>query len=319
MKADRGCTRILALDGSRAMATPSPGEVRAPMTDLRLVIITGLSGAGKTATSRVLEDLGFYVVDNLPPALIPTFANLCRASAQIDRAALVVDVRGREFFASASQALAELEADGVPYQILFLEADEGTLIQRYKESRRQHPMAPHARVADGIAEERRQLAPLRGRAHRVIDTSRMRQGELREELRELLAADAAGRMHLTILSFGFKHGIPPDADLVFDVRFLPNPHYVPDLRPRSGRETPVADYVLGWPVTRRFLDLLYPLVDFLLPNYQNEGRAELVLAVGCTGGRHRSVVIAQSLAEHLRAPGREVEVLHRDCDLPVEE
>lgn len=288
------------------------------MTDLRLVIITGLSGAGKTATSRALEDMGFYVVDNLPPALIPTFADLCRASAQIDRAALVFDVRGREFFASASQALAQLEANGVPYQILFLEADDAALISRYKESRRHHPMAPHGRVADGIAEERRQLGPLRGRAHRVIDTSHMRQGELREQLREMLMVEAGGRIQVTVLSFGFKHGLPPDADLVFDVRFLPNPHYVPDLRPRSGRESAVAEYVLGWPVTRRLLDLLYALVDFLLPNYQNEGRAELVLAVGCTGGRHRSVVVATALAEHLRAPGRMVEVLHRDCDLPPE-
>ena len=288
------------------------------MTNLRLVIITGLSGAGKTATSRALEDMGYYVVDNLPSALIPTFADLCRASAEIDRAALVVDVRGREFFASASQALAQLEAQGVPYQILFLEADDATLIQRYKESRRHHPMTPHGRVADGIAEERRQLGPLRGRAHRVIDTSHMRQGELREQLREVLAGEAGSRMRITVLSFGFKHGLPPDADLVFDVRFLPNPHYVPDLRPRSGRETAVSDYVLGWPVTRRFLDRLYALVDFLLPNYENEGRAELVLGVGCTGGRHRSVVIAAALAEHLRGPGRMVEVLHRDCDLPPE-
>jgi UPF0042 nucleotide-binding protein len=283
--------------------------------DLRLVIITGLSGAGKTAASRALEDMGFYVVDNLPPALIPTFAELCRASAQIDRAALVVDVRGREFFASTSQALAQLEAQGVPYQVLFLEADDQTLLQRYKETRRQHPMAAHGRLADGIAEERRLLAPLRGRAHRVIDTSRLRQAELRERLREALALDTSPRLRVTLLSFGFKHGLPPDADWVLDVRFLPNPHYVPELRAKSGRDEAVADYVLRWPVTRRLLELVCPLLDFVLPQLQGEGRAEVVIAVGCTGGRHRSVVIAEALAEHLRAGGRTVQVVHRDCDL----
>lgn len=290
---------------------------RAVLHDLRLVVITGLSGAGKSAASRALEDVGFYVVDNLPPALIPTFAELCRKSAEIDRAALVVDVRGREFFASAAQALAALESQGVLYQILFLEADDETLLQRYKESRRQHPMAPHGRVADGIAEERRQLAPLRGRAHRVIDTGRLRTGELRTSLQEWLHAGGGGsRLRVTLVSFGFKHGLPPDADLVLDVRFLPNPHYVPDLRPHSGRDRDVADYVLGWPVTRRYLELTFAWLDFLLPHYQGEGRAELVVAVGCTGGRHRSVVVAAAIAEHLRAPGRIVDLMHRDCDRP---
>ncbi len=284
------------------------------MHDLRLVVITGLSGAGKTAASRALEDVGFYVVDNLPPALIPTFAQLCRGSADIDRAALVIDIRGREFFASAAQALADLEAAGVPFRMLFLEAEDDVLIQRYKESRRQHPMAPHGRIAEGIARERAQLAPLRGRANRVIDTGGLRPGELRTRLQEWLHAEAAARLRVTVLSFGFKHGLPPDADLVLDVRFLPNPQYVPDLRPHSGRDREVAEYVLRWPLTVRYLELTQGWLDFLLPHYEGEGRAELVIAVGCTGGRHRSVVVASSIAEHLRAPGRMVDLVHRDCD-----
>ena len=293
-----------------------PPEGRHPsLSDLRLVVITGLSGAGKTEASRVLEDAGYYVVDNLPASLIPTFAELCRKSAGIDRAALVIDIRGREFFADAAAALAQIESEGVPFEILFLEADEDTLIQRYKESRRRHPMAPEGRVADGIAEERLRLGPLRGRAHRIIDTGGLPRADLRARLRDLYAGGPPARLRISVVSFGFKHGLPPDADLVLDVRFLPNPFYVPELRARSGREPEVAEYVLGWPATRRFLDLASALLDFLVPNYQSEGRAELVIAIGCTGGRHRSVVVARSLAEHLRGPGRGVAVVHRDCDL----
>ncbi len=284
------------------------------MSDLRLVIITGLSGAGKTEASRVLEDAGYYVVDNLPPSLIPTFAELCRKSAGIDRAALVVDIRGREFFADAAAALAEIEAQGVPFEILFLEADDDTLIGRYKESRRSHPMAPDGRVADGIAGERLRLGPLRGRAHRIIDTGGLPRADLRARLRGLYAEGAQARLRISVVSFGFKYGLPADADLVLDVRFLPNPYYVPELRAKSGREPDVAKYVLRWPATRRFLDLAGALLDFLIPNYQTEGRAEVVLAIGCTGGRHRSVVVARALAEHLRGPGRRVALVHRDCD-----
>ncbi len=287
-----------------------------PLTDVRLVVITGLSGAGKTEASRAMEDMGFYVVDNLPPTLIPTFADLCRGSAHIDRAALVLDVRGREFFASVSAELQRLKARGIPYQILFLQAEDETLIHRYKESRRQHPMAPHGRVADGIAAERRLLAPLRDQANQVLDTDRLQQGELRARLRQIFGEGQSAQLRITVLSFGFKHGLPPDADLVLDVRFLPNPHYDLGLRGFTGRDPIVAAYVLERPETARFLELTRPLLDFLVPRYQAEGRAELVLAVGCTGGRHRSVVVATVLAEHLRAPGRTVEVVHRDVERP---
>ena len=284
------------------------------MSDVRLVVITGLSGAGKTEASRALEDMGFFVVDNLPPALIATFADLCRGSRQIDRAALVVDARGGEFFADALAALQQLRARGVRYEILFLQAEDETLILRYKESRRQHPMAPHGRVADGIAEERRLLAPLHDRADYVLATDSLRQGGLRAQLRQLFGAPAGLPLRVTVISFGFKYGLPPDADLVLDVRFLPNPHYDPRLRERSGLDAQVAAYVLERPETGQFLALARPLLDFLLPHYQAEGRAEVVLAIGCTGGRHRSVALAASLGEHLRGGGRTVEVVHRDVD-----
>lgn len=281
---------------------------------VRLVVITGLSGAGKTEASRALEDMGFFVVDNLPPALIATFADLCRDSQQIDRAALVIDARGGEFFSDALAALERLRSRGIPYEILFLQADDETLIQRYKESRRQHPMAPHGRVADGIAQERRVLAPLRDHAAYVLATDRLRQGELRAQLRQWFG-EASGRpLRVTVVSFGFKHGLPPDADLVLDVRFLPNPHYDPRLRAGSGRDPQVADFVLHRPETARFLALTQPLLDFLLPQYQAEGRAELVLAIGCTGGRHRSVAVAEALGDHLRSGARSVEVVHRDVE-----
>ena len=284
------------------------------MSDVRLVVITGLSGAGKTEASRALEDMGFFVVDNLPPALIATFADLCRGSRQIDRAALVVDARGGEFFADALAALQQLRARGVRYEILFLQAKDETLIVRYKESRRQHPMAPHGRVADGIAEERRLLAPLHDRADYVLATDSLRQGGLRAQLRQLFGAPAGQLLRVTVISFGFKYGLPPDADLVLDVRFLPNPHYDPRLRERSGLDAQVAAYVLERPETEQFLALARPLLDFLLPHYQAEGRAEVILAIGCTGGRHRSVALAASFGEHLRGAGRTVEVLHRDVD-----
>ena len=289
-----------------------------PVAELRLVLITGLSGAGKTEASRALEDAGFYVVDNLPAALIPTFAELCAGSAHVDRAALVVDIRGREFFSSVAGTLDQLVQRGVPYELLFLDADDAVLVRRYKESRRRHPLAPAGRVSDGIAEERRRIAPLRARAQRVIDTTGLRPAELRARVRALYAGDGAPRLAVTLVSFGFKHGLPADADLVLDVRFLPNPHYDLELRPLSGRDRPVADYVLRAPVTRRFLELVEPLLDFLLPHYAAEGKAQLVVAIGCTGGRHRSVVVAECLAEHLRRPGYTVESVHRDCDLDAE-
>ncbi len=279
-----------------------------------MVIVTGLSGAGKTEASRVLEDLGFYVVDNLPATLIPTFADLCRTSGHVSRAALVLDIRERGFFATAQSALSELEARGIPFRVLFLEASDEVLVRRYKQSRREHPLARSRRVIDGITEERQLLGPLRGIATRILDTSLLRPAELREELRRTFTQDDGARMRVHIVSFGFKHGLPSDADLVLDVRFLPNPYYVPDLGRHSGRDREVAEYILGWPVTMRFFELLFPFVDYLVPQYEKEGKAQLVIALGCTGGRHRSVVVGERLAEHLGAEGRAVTIVHRDCD-----
>jgi len=281
---------------------------------LRLVIITGLSGAGKTLACRAMEDMGFYVVDNLPATLIPTFVQLCRSSAHVQRAALVLDIRGREFFAAATAALDTLTAQGVSFEVLFLEASDEVLIRRYKESRRQHPLAHDRRLQEGIAEERALLAPLRMRASRVVDTTHLRPAELRAQLAEYFGPAEATRMGVQVVTFGFKHGLPSDADLVFDVRFLPNPYYLPELRPRSGLEPEIAEYVLRGPTTARFLELLYGLLDFLLPLYEKEGKPQLVVAFGCTGGRHRSVVVGELLASRLRAQGWSVAVVHRDCD-----
>jgi UPF0042 nucleotide-binding protein len=299
-------------------AERTKGDGRDTVEDLQLVVVTGLSGAGKSQASHALEDLGFYCVDNLPPALIPTFAELCAGSAgRVNRAALVVDIRGREFFDDAAAALQELEARGYPYQILFLEASDDALVNRYRVTRRRHPLAPSGRVLDGIAEERRRLEPLRGRAHRIIDTTDLGPRQLRERLLEIYGeGPATGAMTVNVVSFGFRHGLPRDADLVMDVRFLPNPHYVPSLRALTGNDPAVRAYLLEWPVVHRFLDLFGALCDFLMPQYVAEGKSQVTLAIGCTGGRHRSVVVGNWLAERLRAQGFAVHVDHRDCDRP---
>lgn len=282
-----------------------------------MLVVTGLSGAGKSEASHALEDLGFYCVDNLPPTLIPTFAELCAGSSgRVNRAALVVDIRGREFFDDVAAALQELESRGFSYQILFLEASDDALVNRYKQTRRRHPLSPSGRIVDGIAEERRRLEPLRGRAHRIIDTSRLGPRNLRERLLDIYGDGRSTALTVTVLSFGFKRGLPRDADLVVDVRFLPNPHYVPSLSEQSGNDPDVESYVLQWPVTQRFLHLFGALCDFLVPQYAAEGKAHVTIAIGCTGGRHRSVVVGNWLAERLRGQGVPVRVDHRDCALP---
>lgn len=284
------------------------------MERVRFVIITGLSGAGRSEAVRCLEDLGFFCVDNLPPTLIPKFAELClQSGGRLSRIALVVDIRGREFFDSAVEALEELERRGLAYEILFLEASDEVLVRRFKETRRRHPLAHEGRVVEGLAEERRRLEVLRGRARHIIDTSSLTPRELRRRLAELFAdGDPAARMSVHLLSFGYKYGLPLDADLVLDVRFLPNPHYVASLRPLTGEEAAVREYVLKWPLTRRFLTKAWSFLSFLLPHFVSEGKAQLTVAVGCTGGQHRSVVIANILAERVRHHGFPVTVTHRD-------
>jgi UPF0042 nucleotide-binding protein len=283
------------------------------LNSLKFVLITGLSGAGKTETVRILEDMGYFCVDNLPPALIPKFAELCiQSEGKINHIALVCDIRGRGFFDHLIEVLEALEESGFSYEILFLEASDEALIRRFKESRRRHPLLPEGSVLDGIEQERQRLQELRGRAHQVIDTSSLSPKELRQEIERLFGeTDTKQSMTVSVISFGYKHGIPLDADLAIDVRFLPNPHYVESLAPFTGNDEPVRDYVLKWSVTQRFLLKLIDLVEFLLPQYVKEGKQELVIAIGCTGGRHRSVAIANYIADSIRQQGFVVNVEHR--------
>jgi len=284
------------------------------MVTPRLIIVTGLSGAGKTQAMRCLEDLGFFCVDNLPPALIPKFAELCaQAASRINKIALVVDIRGGEFFNDLFEVLSGLDDEGTGYEILFLEASDETLVRRYKESRRRHPLSSHGEVLDVIREERNRLRELRGRANKIIDTSNMTVQQLKEEIASIFAdANNNSRLHITVVSFGYKFGIPLDSDLVIDVRFLPNPHYEPSLRPFTGNESIVRDFVFASPVTTEFMQKFVDLVTFLIPNYTKEGKTTLMVAIGCTGGRHRSVALANKLGEILSQRNLRVTVRHRD-------
>lgn len=283
-----------------------------PPVIVSFVIITGLSGAGKSEAIRSFEDLGYFCVDNLPANLIPPFYEMCHESNSIERVAIVCDVRGGHFFHHLEESLEVLERAEREYSILFLEASDDVLVRRFKGSRRRHPLAREGDIKEGIQEERRRLQGVRGRAHRIIDTSRMTPHQLKEAIAAYYAGDSRRRMTVRIVSFSFREGVPTDADLVFDVRFLPNPHWVESLAPRTGREGPVIDYIFKWPVTRKFMEKLLDMMDFLIPHYLNEGKSHLVVAIGCTGGRHRSVAIADRLTDFLQGRGYDVSVEHRD-------
>jgi len=282
--------------------------------DIRLVIVTGMSGAGKTQAIKHLEDLGFFCVDNLPPALMPKMAELClQSDGKLRRLALGIDIRGGQFFHHIIHALDELEKMGFTYQILFMDASDETLVRRYKESRRRHPLALQGRILEGIRKERKLLQELRGRATLIIDTSNLKVSQLRRELSEFFTKDPKGPgLHVNVVSFGFKHGLVMDADLVFDVRFLPNPHYVDDLKNLTGETKAVQDYVMKWSVTGQFWRRLTGLLAFLLPQYVAEGKSQLTIAIGCTGGQHRSVCLAIKLGEWLKQRGYSYTVEHRD-------
>jgi UPF0042 nucleotide-binding protein len=282
-----------------------------------LVVITGFSGAGKSTAMQVFEDAGYFCVDNLPPEMIRGLVDLlAHEGSKVERAAVVSDVRGGELFEALVSVLEDLEDSGISHTVLFLDADEESLLTRYKETRRRHPLSPSGTVPTGIAAERALLGPLKAAADLVIDTSGLSARGLRRRIAdELLPRHVTGRLAVTFQSFGFKHGPPRDADLVFDVRFLPNPHYVHHLRLLTGHDQRVVDFVGREGKLDEFYERLVPLLEFVLPEYVAEGKAHLTVAIGCTGGRHRSVAIAEELGRRFR--GREdlhVDVGHRDVD-----
>ncbi|MDO4973645.1 MAG: RNase adapter RapZ [Eubacteriales bacterium] len=284
---------------------------------MEFLIITGLSGAGKSRAADVLEDLDYYCVDNMPVALIPRFAELCMdARGRYERVALVTDVREREGFGQLPGILEDLEAMDCTVRILYMDADPRTLVRRYKESRRPHPLAGSGvSIEQAIHREQELLAPIKERADFVVNSAGLTLGMLQNRLFGLFAGDGKKReIEVTVMSFGYKHGIPLDADLVFDVRFLPNPFYVEDLRPLCGLDRPVSDFVFSYTQTRVFMEKVEELIDFLLPYYMEEGKLGLTIAIGCTGGRHRSVAIAAELNKYLNVKGIGAVSVHRDME-----
>lgn len=282
---------------------------------MKIVIITGMSGAGKTVAIRSFEDLGYFCVDNLPPALIPKFIELIEnSSGQMDKVAFVVDLRGREFFEQLFDVIDMISSSerlNVKPHILFLDAKDSKLIQRYKETRRSHPLAPKGLLLEGIQAERKILEEIKGRAQQIIDTTDLKPLELRETIIQKFSVEEKHPFTVNVMSFGFKYGIPLDADLVFDVRFLPNPHYIDHLRPKTGLDEEVSSYVLKWSETQEFLEKLVELLKYMVPQYKREGKSQVVIGIGCTGGKHRSVTLTEYLGK-LFADDYYVHVSHRD-------
>ena len=286
-------------------AAPSP----------RVIVVTGLSGSGKSTAIHALEDVGYFCIDNLPEPLLPKVIELgTTESGSLQSLAFVIDTRAHEFLDETGDILAHLRDEGVSVRITFLEADEDVLVRRYSETRRRHPMAGEGTVRDGIRREREKLSDLRQRADEVIDTTNETVHTLKALIQDRYAESDQPGLHLTILSFGFKHGLPVECDLVFDVRFLPNPYFVEGLRAHTGQEGEVADYVLGFPEAIRFLSLFQEMAEFTLPLYEREGKSYLTIGIGCTGGHHRSVAISEAIGERLAARGWSLEVRHRDID-----
>ncbi|HYJ61621.1 MAG TPA: RNase adapter RapZ [Actinomycetota bacterium] len=290
---------------------PAPGGSLAP----GFTIVTGLSGAGRSEAAHSLEDLGYFVVDNLPPTLLPKMAELTERPGGPARFAIVVDARGGVFFGELSRGLAELRDLGIEYRIVFLEASDDDLVNRYEATRRRHPLAPAGRVIDGIRKERQMMAQLRGEADLVIDTSGLSPHTLRDRIRAALADQPAeAGLQVSVQSFGFKFGPPRDADIQLDVRFLPNPHWVPELRPLPGTDPRIGEYVRGQDDYATALEATEAMLDAALGGFRREGKAYLTVAIGCTGGHHRSVVVAEDLAAYFRARGLPVTLSHRDLE-----
>jgi UPF0042 nucleotide-binding protein len=280
---------------------------------LEVVVVSGLSGAGRSTAAKCLEDLGYYVVDNLPPSLIAAMVDLgSHTSGAVTRIAVVVDVRSRAFSADLRSVIGELDEQGYRPRVLFLEAADDVLVRRFENNRRAHPLQAGGRLVDGIAAERELLSDLHAVADLVVDTSRLSVHDLRRQLELEFSGEALPALRATVLSFGFKYGLPLDADLVADVRFLPNPHWIPELRPHTGQDPAVRDYVLSQEGAGRFLDVYTELLRLVGAGYQREGKRYLTLAIGCTGGKHRSVAMAEEIAKRLAGDGVQTTVAHRD-------
>lgn len=283
--------------------------------NLELVIITGMSGAGKTVAMQSFEDMGYYCIDNMPPNLLPTFWQLVRETGQFSKIALVMDLRMKDFFEEINNAITNV--DNTPHitsRIVFLEATNHELVSRYKESRRVHPLAQNDRTIEGIVKERELLNEIKMKAQVIIDTSDITPRQLREKLIAKFKAEDKEMFRVEMVSFGFKYGSPIDADIVMDVRFLPNPHYIDELRPQTGLDEPVYDYVMQQPETESFYKLFTSLLESTLPGYKKEGKANLTVAIGCTGGKHRSVALTERIAAKIKADGYPVNISHRDKD-----
>jgi UPF0042 nucleotide-binding protein len=301
---------------TRDRATPArAGRTRRRPSGPGLTIITGLSGAGRSVAAKSLEDLGYFVVDNLPPTLLSKMAELADKPGGPGRVAIVLDVRGGVFFGELSKALLELEELSIPYRILYLEASDQDLVNRYEATRHRHPLAPADRVVEGIRKERLMMESLRGDADLIIDTSGLTPHDLRDRMRDAFAvATPEAGLQVSLISFGYKYGAPRDADLVIDCRFLPNPHWVDELRPLPGTDERVRTYVRGQQTYREFMRRLRSLLGFMIPGFVAEGKSYLTVGIGCTGGRHRSVVISEDLAQFFRDKGLHPSVDHRDLD-----
>lgn len=282
---------------------------------LDLVVITGMSGAGKTIAMQSFEDMGYFCIDNMPPSLLSKFWELVKESGKITKIALVIDLRSRAFFDEIMDAISGLDNTSfITTKILFLEASDDALVSRYKETRRTHPLATDGRIYDGILAEKRMLQDIRVRAQKIIDTTHLSPRKLREEIMEAFSSEETQRFRIQVMSFGFKYGIPIDADIVMDVRFLPNPHYIADLRPLTGLDQPVYDYVMSQPETKVFYNKFIDLLDTVIPGYKKEGKSLVTIAIGCTGGQHRSVALTERVGRELLADSYSVTISHRDKD-----
>jgi UPF0042 nucleotide-binding protein len=282
---------------------------------MRFLIVTGMSGAGKSTVLKYLEDIDYFCVDNLPPGLIPKFAELCEASNDIENVALGIDIRGGSLFNDLFSCISEMKSETNKFEILFMDSSDEVLLKRYKETRRSHPLAKGDLATVGIKRERELLKDIKKKADYIIDTSYLLTRQLRSQLSDMFLENKSfDSLMITVLSFGFKYGIPHDADLVFDVRFLPNPFYIEELKAHTGNDVAVRDYVMQFDEAKQFLDMLNSMLEFLIPNYIKEGKNQLVVAIGCTGGKHRSVTLANEVYARLKGLGHSTVIAHRDID-----